>query len=74
MRPPLPAHNARSMAKPASRLPTVITATVIFVVAVVVAAASLVAHFADTQVAAPFRRSRLKEIGSSSPPATEAAN
>jgi hypothetical protein len=54
MRPPLPAHNARSMAKPASRLPTVITATVIFVVAVVVAAASLVAHFADTQVAAPI--------------------
>ena len=53
MRSPLPAHNARSMAKPASRLPTVITATVIFVVAVVVAAASLVAHFADTQVAAP---------------------
>ena len=41
------------MATPASRLPTVITVTVIFVVAVVVAAASLVAHFADTQVTAP---------------------
>jgi FlaG/FlaF family flagellin (archaellin) len=41
------------MAKPASRLPTVITVAVIFVVAVVVAAASLVAHFADTQVTTP---------------------
>jgi Domain of unknown function (DUF4352) len=51
--PPLPARSARSIAKPASWLPTVITVVVIFVVAVVVAAASLVAHFADTQVTAP---------------------
>jgi FlaG/FlaF family flagellin (archaellin) len=48
-----PAASTRSMAKPASRLPTVITVAVIFVVAVVVAAASLVAHFADTQATAP---------------------
>jgi hypothetical protein len=48
-----PAPSTRSMAKPASRLPTVITVAVIFVVAVVVAAASLVAHFADTQATAP---------------------
>ena len=41
------------MAKRASRVPTVISVAVIFVVAVVVAAASLVAHFADTQVSAP---------------------
>jgi FlaG/FlaF family flagellin (archaellin) len=47
------APSTRSMAKPASRLPTVITVAVIFVVAVVVAAASLVAHFADTQATAP---------------------
>ena len=51
MRPP--ARSARSMAKPASRLPTVITVAVIFVVAVVVAAASLLAHVADTQGTAP---------------------
>jgi hypothetical protein len=48
-----PAPSTRSMAKPASRLPTLITVAVIFVVAVVVAAASLVAHFADTQATAP---------------------
>jgi FlaG/FlaF family flagellin (archaellin) len=48
-----PAPSTRSMAQPASRLPTVITVAVIFVVAVVVAAASLVAHFADTQATAP---------------------
>jgi FlaG/FlaF family flagellin (archaellin) len=41
------------MAKPTSRLPTVISVAVIFLVAVVVAAASLVANFADTQVRAP---------------------
>jgi hypothetical protein len=41
------------MAKPTSRLPTVISLAVIFLVAVVVAAASLVANFADTQVRAP---------------------
>ena len=41
------------MAKRASRVPTVISVAVIFVVAVVVAAASVVAHFADTQVSAP---------------------
>jgi hypothetical protein len=51
--PPQPARSARSMAKRTSRLPTVITVAVIFVVAVVVAAGSLVAHFADTQVSAP---------------------
>ena len=68
------------MAKPASRVPTVISVAVIFVVAVVVAAASLVAHFADTQVSAPvssnnqFLRSPLKAIGLSSPRAKEAAN
>ena len=53
-----PDRSARSMAKPASRLPTVITVAVIFVVAVVVAAASLVAHFADTQVTAPVSSKR----------------
>jgi hypothetical protein len=41
------------MAKPTSRLPTVISVAVIFLVAVVVAAASLVANVADTQVRAP---------------------
>jgi hypothetical protein len=41
------------MAKPTSRLPTVISAAVILLVAVVVAAASLEAYFADTQVRAP---------------------
>ncbi|HET9778932.1 MAG TPA: hypothetical protein VFP81_06580, partial [Propionibacteriaceae bacterium] len=41
------------MAKPTSRLPTLISVAVIFLVAVVVAAASLVANFADTQVRAP---------------------
>jgi hypothetical protein len=51
--PPPPARSARSMAKPTSRLPTVISVAVIFLVAVVVAAASLVANFADTQVRAP---------------------
>jgi Domain of unknown function (DUF4352) len=51
--PPLPARSGRSMVKRASRVPTVISLAVIFVVAVVVAAASLVAHFADTQVSAP---------------------
>jgi FlaG/FlaF family flagellin (archaellin) len=51
--PPLPARSAESMAKPTNRVPTVITVAVILLVAVVVAAASLVAHFADTQVKAP---------------------
>jgi hypothetical protein len=41
------------MAKPTSRLPTVISAAVILLVAVVVAAASLDAYLADTQVRAP---------------------
>ena len=50
---PPPGRSARSMAKPTSRLPTVISLAVIFLVAVVVAAASLVANFADTQVRAP---------------------
>ncbi len=54
--PPLPDRSARSMARPTSRLPTVISLAVIFLVAVVVAAASLVAHFADTQVGAPVGR------------------
>ena len=36
-----------------SRVPTLITATVIFVVVAVVAIASYVAHFADTHVSAP---------------------
>ena len=56
VKPLLPARSAKSMAKPASRLPTVITVVVIIVVAVIVAAASLVAHFADTQVRAPVAR------------------
>jgi hypothetical protein len=51
--PPPPGRSARSMAKPTSRLPTVISAAVILLVAVVVAAASLDAYFADTQVRAP---------------------
>jgi FlaG/FlaF family flagellin (archaellin) len=51
--PPTPGRSARSMAKPPSRLPIVISVAVILLVAVVVAAASLVAHFADTQVRAP---------------------
>jgi hypothetical protein len=41
------------MAVQTSRLPTVISLAVILLVAVVVAAASLVAHFADTQAGAP---------------------
>jgi hypothetical protein len=45
--------SARSMARQTSRLPTVISVAVILLVALVVAAASLVAHFADTQVRAP---------------------
>jgi FlaG/FlaF family flagellin (archaellin) len=53
IKPPLPARSAESMAKPTNRVPTVITVAVILLVAVVVAAASLVAHFADTQVKAP---------------------
>ena len=56
--PPLPARSARSMAQRTSRLPTVITVTVILVVAGVVAWASLVAHFSDTQVSAPVSSSR----------------
>jgi Domain of unknown function (DUF4352) len=51
--PPLPGRSGRSMTRQTSRLPTVISVAVIFLVAVVVAAASLVAHFADTQVGAP---------------------
>ena len=53
---------------------------VIFLVVVVVAAASLVAHFADTQVRAPVSSKQpipqitLKAIGSSSLPAKEAAS
>jgi FlaG/FlaF family flagellin (archaellin) len=56
IKPPLPARSAKSMAKPTRRLPTVITVAVILVVAVIVTAASLVAHFADTQVRAPVAR------------------
>ncbi|HET8915800.1 MAG TPA: DUF4352 domain-containing protein [Propionibacteriaceae bacterium] len=41
------------MARQPSRLPTVISMAVILLVAVVVAAASVVANFADTQVRAP---------------------
>jgi hypothetical protein len=41
------------MAKSPSRLPTVISLTVILLVAIVVTAATLVAHYADTQVRAP---------------------
>jgi hypothetical protein len=41
------------MAKRASRLPTVISIAVIFLVAAVVAVASLVANFGDAQVRAP---------------------
>jgi hypothetical protein len=55
-KPTLPARSAKSIAKPTNRLPTVITVTVILLVAAVVAAASLVAHFADTQVRAPVAR------------------
>lgn len=56
IKPPLPARSAKSMAKPTYRLPTVITLAVILLVAVIVAAASLVAYFADTQVRAPVAR------------------
>jgi hypothetical protein len=54
IKPPLPTRSAKSMAKRTSRLPAVITIAMIFVVAVIVAAASLVAHFADTHVRAPI--------------------
>jgi hypothetical protein len=56
--PPPPARSARPMARQTSSLPTVISVAVIFLVAVVVAAASLVAHFADTQVRAPVSSKR----------------
>jgi FlaG/FlaF family flagellin (archaellin) len=50
------------MAKPTSRLPIVISVAVILLVAVVVAAASLVAHFADTQVRAPVSKQPIPQI------------
>jgi FlaG/FlaF family flagellin (archaellin) len=51
--PPPPDRGARPTARQTSRLPTVISVAAILLVAVVVAAASLVAHFADSQVRAP---------------------
>jgi FlaG/FlaF family flagellin (archaellin) len=59
---PPPGPSARSMAKPTSRLPTVISVAVIFLVAVVVAAASLVANFADTQVRAPVSKQPIPQV------------
>jgi FlaG/FlaF family flagellin (archaellin) len=48
-----PPRPPRWSAKRASRLPNLITAGVILLVAIVVAVASFVAHFADTHVSAP---------------------
>jgi hypothetical protein len=53
IKPPPPPRTTGSTAWRASRLPTVITIAVIFLVAAVVAVASLVANFGDTHVAAP---------------------
>jgi hypothetical protein len=53
IKPPLPPRTTGSTPWRASRLPTVITIAVIFLVAAVVAVASLVANFGDTHVAAP---------------------
>ena len=50
-----PARPARSVAKRISRRANVISAGVILLVAIVVAAASFVAHFSDTHVSAPLR-------------------
>jgi hypothetical protein len=52
--PPLPSRPAGSLAKRASRFPTVITVAVILLVVTVVAVASLVANSADTHVRAPI--------------------
>jgi hypothetical protein len=53
IRPPLPPRTAGSLARRATRLPIVITLAVIFLVATIVAVASLAANFADTHVRAP---------------------
>jgi hypothetical protein len=50
-----PARPARSVAKRISRRANFISAGVILLVAIVVAAASFVAHFSDTHVSAPLR-------------------
>ena len=50
---PAPARPTGLAARRGSRLPTVITGAVIFMVALVVGIASYVAHIADTQVSAP---------------------
>src|SRR6187549_2511553 len=50
-----PALPARSVAKRISRRANFISAGVILLVAIVVAAASFVAHFSDTHVSAPLR-------------------
>ena len=51
--PPLPPRTAGSLARRATKLPTVITLAVILLVATIVAVASSVANFADTHVRAP---------------------
>jgi len=51
--PPLPPRTAGSLARRATKLPTVITLAVILLVATIVAVASLVANSADTHVRAP---------------------
>jgi len=50
---PVPARSPRSAIKGESRRANIISAGIILVVAIVVAAASFVAHFADTHVSAP---------------------
>lgn len=55
------------LAPPRSRLPALVTAAVVFVVVAVVAVASLLAHYADTHVAAPAPVAPAQPVASPTP-------